>query len=188
MAAYLSIVSGLPPQTLSLTEPGSFLVGRAPDCALVLVHAEVSRHHCRLDWDGKSCAVEDLGSRRGTLWNGSPLVAKAGLHTGDRIAIGPIVLEFAVGDRPEAPKYLPPAATAGGTPMLVRGKVSDHIAPVADTELVIGRDPQCDVVLNHSGVSRKHASFRLHAGRRMHRHRPAKHRGKLRQWPSVRFS
>ncbi len=165
MPAYITIVSGAAAKFLRFEAAGSFLAGRAPDCAFVLNDAEVSRHHCRFDWDGTTCTVEDLSSRRGTLWNGAPLVAKAALKPGDKLSIASLVLEFGMGEPPSTSSVQPkPSGTAAGIPVLVAGKETDHIEPNPKTELAIGRDPQCDVVLNHPGVSRRHASLRIVGG------------------------
>ena len=41
----------------------SVVIGRAPDCGIVLAHDSVSRHHARLARDGQGAwVVEDLGS------------------------------------------------------------------------------------------------------------------------------
>jgi hypothetical protein len=85
------------------------LIGRAPDCDVVLDDAEVSRQHARFYWRGAELVVEDLGSRNGTLVNGLPISEPQALHQEDVVGIGASV--FAVQALPGlAPAYLPPSA------------------------------------------------------------------------------
>lgn len=160
MAAYLAITAGFPSQTLRLEEPGAFVVGRAPDCAFTIVHPEISRYHCQFGWDGRMCTLEDLGSRRGTRLNGEVVDARAEVRPGDKVGIGPITIEFGLGDPPARQPEEPPRPNAGATRIFILGKVADRIAPEEGQELSIGRDPKCEVVLNHPGVSRRHATIR----------------------------
>ena len=51
------------------------IVGRQRDCALVLNSESVSRRHARFDCDGDVVMVVDLGSRNGTLVNGTKITA-----------------------------------------------------------------------------------------------------------------
>jgi ABC-type multidrug transport system ATPase subunit len=154
MAAYLLVRSGLPPNAIVLS-PGTLIAGRAPDVGIELAHVEISRQHCRFAWDGTTCTVLDLGSVCGTTVNGTRITVATTLRPGDKIGIGPAILEFGHGEPPqiEAAPAVPHAAV-----MLVRGKPDDRIPVV--TELVIGRDPKADVVLADPGVSRRHASVR----------------------------
>jgi len=41
--------------------------GAAPDNVVVLESAEISQHHCRIDWDGHRITLTDLGSRTSTF-------------------------------------------------------------------------------------------------------------------------
>lgn len=151
-AAHLLVRSGLPPKALALPE-GELVAGRAPDNGLELAHVEISRRHCRFRWDGQRCTVADLESAGGTLVNGQRISAETALQPGDRITIGPAVIEFALG---EAPKIdAGPAASGATAMMLVEGKPASRFE--VTRELVIGRDPSADVMLADRGVSRRHA-------------------------------
>jgi uncharacterized protein YraI len=66
----------------------SLLVGRAPDCDIVLDDVGVSRHHARLYWRGSRLVVEDLGSTNGTLVNSIPISGPQTLNEGDRVEVG----------------------------------------------------------------------------------------------------
>ena len=45
------------------------LIGRAPDCDLVLAHESVSRNHARISHDKGAWTVSDLGSKNGIKVN-----------------------------------------------------------------------------------------------------------------------
>ncbi len=78
----------------SFSVPSSVtVIGRRKDCDLCIPVINVSRKHCQLNQDQGTLTVRDLGSRNGTLVNGSE-VNEAELQPGDKLAIGP--LSFAV--------------------------------------------------------------------------------------------
>jgi ABC-type multidrug transport system ATPase subunit/pSer/pThr/pTyr-binding forkhead associated (FHA) protein len=149
---YLVVTSGGAPRVIVLP-PGSITAGRSPDAAIELAHLEISRHHCQFDWDGEICTVEDLGSMRGTRVNGLIISARTPLNPGDRIAIGPAVLEFGIGEPPQIREEA--AEKSAARPIVVNGVPSDRIP--CNTELTIGRDPEGAVVLDDPSVSRRHA-------------------------------
>lgn len=68
-------------------------VGRAVGCDLQIVHASVSRQHCRIRFDRDHYTLEDLGSTNQTLVN-EQQVTRVDLHDGDLIAVGDAVLKF----------------------------------------------------------------------------------------------
>jgi ABC-type multidrug transport system ATPase subunit/pSer/pThr/pTyr-binding forkhead associated (FHA) protein len=152
--AHLAVTAGLPARIFPLTA-GSFVAGRAPENDFALSHVEISRQHCRFAWDGKTCTIEDLGSARGTRVNGQRIEAVTTLRPGDQVAIGPALLVFGLGES-SAPASKTPTPPPPNAPMLVFGHPADTIE--VDRPLTIGREPGLDVVLNDSGVSRKHAS------------------------------
>jgi len=62
------------------------LVGRAPECTLIVRASDVSKHHCQILIDTDKVVVEDLQSANGTFVNGKQ-VQKARLHDGDELRI-----------------------------------------------------------------------------------------------------
>jgi pSer/pThr/pTyr-binding forkhead associated (FHA) protein len=68
---------------------GVTTVGRASACDLVISHPTVSRRHAEFDYNGEHCVVTDLGSRSGTLLNGS-LVKEADVVAGDVLTLGDV--------------------------------------------------------------------------------------------------
>ena len=68
--------------------PGDFLIGREPQCQLVLDDPLVSRKHAKLVVSEDSVKIHDLGSRNGVAVNGSKIDRPVVLSHGDRIVIG----------------------------------------------------------------------------------------------------
>ena len=83
--------------SLTHTRPG-LVIGRSPDCDIVVRDATVSRHHAVLRRDGDGWLLEDLGSKNGTGVNGEPLHGPAPVKTGDFVSLGRTGLRFSDAD------------------------------------------------------------------------------------------
>jgi len=57
-------------ETRHTFEKDSIVLGRDPECDLVLSARVVGQRHTRIVWDGSKCTLEDLGSPVGTHLNG----------------------------------------------------------------------------------------------------------------------
>ncbi len=79
--------AGGPEQQLSFDRE-SLLVGRSRVADLHVPDAAMSRSHARLYREGKAWFVEDLGSRNGTLLNGTPVRDPLPLAHGDLVVMG----------------------------------------------------------------------------------------------------
>src|SRR5712691_6893884 len=81
------------PQAYTFTE-GEVLIGRSPDCQIVLKDFGISRTHAKLTVDEEGgVSIQDLKSKNGTQVNGVPVV-EAPLKDGDRILLGKFQLTF----------------------------------------------------------------------------------------------
>ncbi len=79
------------------------IVGRHPQCDVVLMDSTVSRRHVRIYQQNDGYFIEDLGSQHGTLLNGERLELPERLHDRDQIRIRTVLLTYY--DRsPERPK------------------------------------------------------------------------------------
>ncbi|HWX25666.1 MAG TPA: adenylate/guanylate cyclase domain-containing protein [Vicinamibacteria bacterium] len=81
------------PQTYTFAE-GEVVIGRSPDCQVVLKDFGISRNHAKLVVDDDGVRIVDLKSKNGTQVNGVPVV-EAHLKDGDRILLGKFQLVFA---------------------------------------------------------------------------------------------
>lgn len=71
-----------------------FLIGRSPECNLCSGSTSISRKHCAIRRSGTKVTIKDLGSRNGTLVNGTKITDEVELDSGDTLNIGN--LEFLV--------------------------------------------------------------------------------------------
>lgn len=78
---------------LESPESDSLIAGRDPRHPIALADQTVSRSHCKIERNGSSYRLVDLGSRNRTFLNGEPIQADL-LRDGDVIAIGDSELRF----------------------------------------------------------------------------------------------
>src|SRR5262245_49211267 len=81
------------PQTYTFSS-GEVVIGRSPECHVVLRDFGISRQHARLNVTEDGVRIQDLKSKNGTQVNGVPVV-EAPLKDGDRILLGKFELTFA---------------------------------------------------------------------------------------------
>lgn len=118
---------------LRFDRPGTWRVGRAPDCDVILAEPTVSRHHCLLTLGDGQLRVADLGSVAGTLVGGRRIAGPVELRAGDTLTLGGTELSIRAGlprVAPEAeaegfdvPPPLSPAARQPATSMPAGGLV-----------------------------------------------------------------
>jgi pSer/pThr/pTyr-binding forkhead associated (FHA) protein len=126
------------------------VLGRAPECDLILGELGVSRRHAQLLRDGGRFEIEDLGSVNGTLVNGDPVQRRA-LEVGDEIEIDSYRITFVLEDRPLAeeivvaeespPDSEPAAARSGPLPLAETSPVARATTVVMGT----GMQPEPEV-------------------------------------------
>src|SRR5258706_4980518 len=94
----LLVVSG-PDQGRHLDlETGSYRIGQAAECALVLSDRKVSRRHLELEVHGDGLHVRDLGSRNGSFHRGARF-SQITIGSGAVIRIGHTELKLVSGER-----------------------------------------------------------------------------------------
>ena len=157
----LTVLAGVPTAAFPMGR-GAMVAGRSPEAELPFPNAEVSRRHCRFQWDGQSgCTVEDLGSRWGTSVNGTALPGgvPSPLQPGDLVQIGPVLVHYGFGPPPEgvANALAADAGLAPGSATILIGGHEVQQVPLGRKRLVLGRAADADVVLADPGVSRQHA-------------------------------
>ena len=93
------------PHTLVVTEgslkgtslalgQAAILIGRAPECTLVLEDDYASNRHARLFLDSGTWLVEDLGSTNGTYLGRSKVESPTPVEVGTPVRVGRTVLEL----------------------------------------------------------------------------------------------
>jgi serine/threonine protein kinase len=85
----------LPPVLLVMVDTGQgvrlpgprTVLGRAPECDVLLSSAAVSKRHCQILWQNGRAVLEDLHSSNGT-WRNGQRVRRCQLEDGDRLEVG----------------------------------------------------------------------------------------------------
>jgi serine phosphatase RsbU (regulator of sigma subunit)/pSer/pThr/pTyr-binding forkhead associated (FHA) protein len=122
--AALQTIEGLESGQVFPLEKDSIILGRHPECDIVLDSGAVSRQHARVFQDGGRFYVQDLHSRNGTYLNGKPVVQRQLLHEHDRLAICDIVFAFHHG---EADLDLPQSGPEDPTSLTTTIMVDDEL-------------------------------------------------------------
>jgi adenylate cyclase len=116
------------PQTFSFTS-GEVVIGRSPDCQVVLKDFGISRNHAKIQVTDDGVRIVDLKSKNGTQVNGVPVV-EAPLKDGDRILLGKFQITF--GKTLEGKVVLDeakPLSEEAGTIIRSVGELSRLLAP-----------------------------------------------------------
>jgi predicted component of type VI protein secretion system len=82
---------------------GDSLLGRSPECLIVLPSERVSREHAVVRRIHCGLEIEDLGSRNGTWVNGSRIRRATVLQQGDEVQLGDDVLEVVLKPNAQIP-------------------------------------------------------------------------------------
>ncbi len=106
MAFLSQNLDGTPGQRYTL-DGQSLMIGRHPECDIVVDAGAVSRHHAKIVRRGNDFFVEDAGSRNGTFLNNQLLTAPQMLREGDCVRISDVDLIF---HRDETPEFAQGAA------------------------------------------------------------------------------
>ena len=163
--------------TWELYDGQPVIVGRSPECTIVIDNPGVSRNHCQFEKRGDFCVAVDLNSNNGTYHNGKR-IQQANLNDGDEVVIGKHSLVFSAERGAESPVESPmPAADAnfGPNTMMIdmnrhatsgpdkrghltfKSKKSEQTIMLRKPEYIIGTSPSCDIVVKGFRVSKKHA-------------------------------
>ena len=92
--AILKVIQGNSPGKKFDLECARSILGRSPDCEVVLDVAAVSRRHAVVTREADQFFIEDMGSRNGTFVNGQRVLDRAPLRDGDQVLICDMLLEF----------------------------------------------------------------------------------------------
>lgn len=114
MAGWLEIRRGQAPVANVNLIGRRVVVGRSPDCDVVLNNTSVSRQHAELLFDGNQWMLRDLGSRNGTGVNGARVTGDRLLQSGDVLRIDEFDLVFHAGPAPARPVVRPRTSVTDG--------------------------------------------------------------------------
>lgn len=102
---FLRALNGTEPGRVYRLDRDAAVLGRHPDCDIVLDQGAVSRQHARVTAANNEFFVEDLGSRNGTLVNGQAVSGRRRLYENDQIKICDLLFSYHEGEpRPAEPE------------------------------------------------------------------------------------
>jgi len=153
-------------------------VGRAAENTIRLIDPDISREHCRLDWQDDGLCVTDL-SRNGILVNGER-VRESRVDAGDRITVGPwnLIVEATVDAVPVRTIVAAPHSTrvisfdparrrlrTQAVELIVRTPDQAPLKKrIAKGEILIGHHGSCDLAVADPYVSRRHCKLVVEEG------------------------
>lgn len=103
--AILQILKGKIPEQIIELNGDRVIMGRHPNCEIVLDNVAVSRYHAQILESHGFFFLEDLHSRNGTQLNGTPIEGRTELHENDTICICDIQMQFLL-NYEEPPNFL----------------------------------------------------------------------------------
>lgn len=92
--AFMATIDGSGESTRFELKDGETVIGRHPDCDIVVEVGAVSRFHAKVIRQGDRYTVQDQGSRNGTFLNGQLISGHQPLSDGDRVRICEVELVF----------------------------------------------------------------------------------------------
>ena len=154
-------------KTHQLTE-GDTTIGRDQENNIVLADAAVSRRHALVRYQEGKTTLYDIGSTGGTLLNGEAIGGKT-VPIGGSITIGETQLvvvdvDAQQAETPAAPEgatmVAGPAGSGSGVAIVRSGPDAGKSFSLPEGDALIGREPECHVLLSDPAVSRVHAMVR----------------------------
>lgn len=141
-------------------------LGRSKNNDIVFDEESVSFHHALLTVEGDHVYLSDVAKNQSTYLNGELICAKVELHSQDRIKLSDIEIKVT-----ESSEEL-----SNSEPNLGLSAKSNQWSLVAEKglllgrsfefrdQLLIGRDSNCDIVIDSKNISRKHCKIQPQGG------------------------
>ena len=174
MMAWLAVTAGPKKGTTYQLKVGENTIGRGTDNDMVIEDASVTRRHAMVRARDNEFLLVDLGSRSGTKVAGKTLEGKE-LRSGGVVTVGRTTLSLvdvqagqaapeAVSSASETIMHQP-GSDGGGILIAQSGPDSGKSFPLSEGDNLIGREPDCQVLLSDERVSRTHTLIRREGDR-----------------------
>jgi DNA-binding NtrC family response regulator len=146
--------------------PGRTSLGRAPDNDLVLTLPEIGEHHAVIEAEEDGAMIVAIEGEH--LVIGGEAVAEADLRDGDAVGLGGYRVEWTPTDDPEPVQVTgtkPVRALSGadaariGSFRVATGPDIDLVVRLGARRTIVGRAPECDVVLTDPSISGRHVAL-----------------------------
>lgn len=140
---------GTPRHTVRELNQVVSILGSGEGCEVVLSSKRVAESHAAIVLLGSAAYLCDLGASSGTQLNGKR-IRWARMEGSDAVTIGPFTFVAEVEDAPEYAVMEEPI-------FCLKGDERIGVISSIDPVLVVGRDPSCDVVLDHESIAPRHS-------------------------------
>jgi phosphoserine phosphatase RsbU/P len=104
------------------------VIGRHPECTIVIDSNMVSRKHAKVVRNGDDFFIEDLGSGNGTTVNAQRIAGRTRLAHDDRVKLGPVLFRFDCPSPQDSNKLGKTAMMGGGAAAPAPATVAPPIA------------------------------------------------------------
>lgn len=136
---------------------GTLVIGRAPDCSLVLSDPQVSAHHAQIQRTNWGYTLTDLNSKNGTYVNGQQ-VQETYLQGGEQLRMGQTEMVFTTQNFQSPAPSQPRQRTERAACLAVMAGGQEFARYQVASGTVLGRYEGCPVDLSSDAlVSRQHA-------------------------------
>ena len=145
----------------------SLMVGRQPECEIVLPSPNISRQHAQFIVKGDKCVVKDMGSSNGVVINGKHVVGSLMLPSKTTLFIGEYQFHVALIEQQENDPFIHDPNSSGidysafeyveARLIGENAEVEEKVYELIGDENSIGRTGKNEVQIESSAVSRHHA-------------------------------
>lgn len=146
-------------------------IGRSKNNDIILDQEGISGSHALLTVESGHVFIKDTGSAKGTYINNKRITEKIELHVHDKITLSDIDIKITEPstDSPQEHKQSASKSKADLWSLVAQGdakfgKTNSEIAHPLEGSMVLGRDSQCDIVINSKHISRKHCQLQIQGG------------------------
>ena len=158
--AILKLYQGHTTEQVVLLKGKQIVIGRLPDCDVVLENEDVSRRHAQITAVGNDYFIQDLESRNSTLLNNVPLRSQQKLRDGDEIKICGVVFTFqeqAAVKHVSGPTYGESKWEKGNDRATLERELKVDVASTASSETVVAViDADSDTALLRASKNSEH--------------------------------
>ena len=138
-------------------EGDKFVLGRNPDCAVVIPVTSVSREHAVITRSNGRFFIEDKQSRNGTLVNSQAVTARTPLKNNDKIRICDFVAVFLEsdegGDEDEGGNTTVEATLSQSSHMLLQDQPAEKLRGLLEISASLNKTLQLDLLFPKIGES-----------------------------------
>ncbi len=144
-------------RVLRLTPERHCSIGRDPTCDVVVDHTSASRRHGQLQWNETHWVYRDEGSANGS-WSDGRRITELPIRERTEVRLGSRGLLLVLAPERRTPARIEPVPRPRAP--LLRVETEGHLLRLSsERSWSIGREPGCDVVVNHASSSRRHAEL-----------------------------